>query len=382
VGLPLGRWADTGSRKVILALGVTLWSVMTVLSGLAWGFWSLFVFRLAVGVGEASCAPAANSLIGDLFPAERRGRAIGLFMFGLPLGLGLGFIIGGDIAYHYGWRAALLVAGLPGLALGLLALWIPEPPRGSTEAHPIGGARRPGSALLGVLRIPTMWWIILAGALHNFNMYALGNFLSPFLIRYHHLDVREAGRLSGVVYGFSGGAGILLGGWACDWVVRRRVSGRLELAALALTLFVPCTYLALQAEPGDPWGFAAWLLPACLFSYVFYAGVYPTIQDIVEPALRGTAMAVFFFAMYLLGASLGPVATGWASDYFARRAADADGSTVLTEVHKGVGLHDAMELIPLLGLFLVAVLFAASRTVKRDAERLQAWMGASAVPRH
>src|SRR5437764_7346433 len=86
VGVPLGHWADVGRRKVILAAGVLLWSVMTALSGLAWGFASLFVFRLAVGVGEASCAPAANSLLGDLFPSHQRARAIAVCMFGLPLG--------------------------------------------------------------------------------------------------------------------------------------------------------------------------------------------------------------------------------------------------------------------------------------------------------
>jgi MFS family permease len=114
---------------------------------------------------------------------------------------------------------------------------------------------------------------------------------------------------------------------------------------------------------------AAWLLPACLLLYAYYGAVYATIQDIVEPALRGTAMALYFCAMYLLGAVLGPVATGWASDHFARRAAAAAGSEVVTEAHKAIGLHDAMYLIPVLNVVLVAVLFAASRTVKGDYRR-------------
>src|SRR5262249_20736227 len=95
VGLPLGRWADVGRRKMILAGGAGLWSLLTALSGLAWNFWSLFAFRLGVGVGEASCAPASTSLLGDLFPAERRSRAMAVFMFGLPLGLGSSFLISG-----------------------------------------------------------------------------------------------------------------------------------------------------------------------------------------------------------------------------------------------------------------------------------------------
>src|SRR5262245_54743879 len=135
VGLPLGHWADVGRRRLILAAGVILWSAMTALSGLAWGFTSLFVFRLAVGVGEASCAPAANSLLGDLFPSQQRARAIAVFMLGLPLGLGLSYVISGLIAHSVGWRAALFVAGVPGLFLGVLALWLPEPPRGAAETR-------------------------------------------------------------------------------------------------------------------------------------------------------------------------------------------------------------------------------------------------------
>src|SRR5512134_2057769 len=132
VGLPLGRWADTGSRRVILATSVLVWSVFTALSGLAAGFTSLFIFRLGVGVGEAGCAPAANSLIGDLFPPEQRARAIGIFMLGLPLGLGASFLLSGLVAeWTNGWRGALFVAAAPGFLLGLLALKLPEPARGA-----------------------------------------------------------------------------------------------------------------------------------------------------------------------------------------------------------------------------------------------------------
>ena len=375
VGLPLGRWADLGVRKHILAAGVTLWSLLTAISGVAWNYWSLFCFRLGVGVGEASCAPAANSLLGDLYPAERRGRALSLFMFGLPLGLGLGFIVAGAMAKLWGWRAALLAAGLPGLALGALTLWINEPARGAAEVHAVGTARRPGSALLAVLRIPTMWWIIIAGALHNFNMYALGNFLSPYLIRYHGLDTSQAGLVAGICYGFSGGIGVLLGGWLCDWAARFRIGGRLEVSAGAILIFVPCIYLSLRCSPGEVWGFGSLLFVGCMASYAFYSGVYPAIQDIIEPGLRGTAMAVFFCAMYLLGASLGPVATGWASDHYARRTA---GDAEVLDIHKAIGLRDAMGLIPLLALVLVVVLVIASRTVARDHARLQGWMRAGA----
>src|SRR5918997_6587944 len=131
VGLPLGRLADRYGRKWILSSGVFVWSLMTVASGFARNFWQLFVFRLGVGVGEASCAPAATSLIGDLFPARGRAKALSVFMLGLPVGIALSFAVSGTVARSYGWRTAFYVAGLPGLLCAVAALFIREPRRGA-----------------------------------------------------------------------------------------------------------------------------------------------------------------------------------------------------------------------------------------------------------
>lgn len=374
IGIPLGHWADVGRRTRILGIAVILWSGLTALSAFAWNFWSLFVLRLGVGVGEAGCAPAANSLVGDLVAAQKRARAIALFMLGLPLGLGLSFIVSGFVAQTWGWQAAFVVASVPGFILGVIAFFLPEPIRGGAEARAVGEARRSGSRILAVLRIPTMWWIILSGALHNFNMYTIGHFLAPFLQRYHGLDVKDAGWISGVLYGCFGGLGIFLGGWLCDWMHRRRASGRLEASTIALAIALPCIYLALEQSQGNVAGFATWMLPGCMLLYVYYSGVYAAIQDIVEPALRGTAMGVYFFAMYLLGGALGPVVTGGVSDHFARQAAAAEGASIITESARAIGLHHALYLVPVLGVGLVAVMFIASRTVTRDHKRLQEWM--------
>jgi MFS family permease len=369
VGLPLGRLADVWRRRWILAGGVALWSLLTLGAGFAWDFWSLFVLRLAVGVGEASCAPTASSLIGDLVPAPRRARAMAVFMLGLPLGLALSFFISSTIAEHRSWQEAFFVAGAPGLLLAALALFIADPVRGSADAHTHASAAAPRLPFLAVvrlvLRLPTMWWIIASGALHNFNMYALATFLASFLKRYHGVSVERAGQVSGLVYGF-GALGIFAAGWLGDRAFRRGVSGRLHVAWVGLAAAIPCLLLALAAPAGAWWLCAVWLLPASMLLYSYYGTVYATIQDIIEPSLRGTAMAIYFCAMYFLGAVLGPVATGWASDHFARRAAEADGAPAVTELHKAVGLHDAMYLVPALNAVLVVVLFAAARTVKRD----------------
>ncbi len=383
VGVPLGRLTDRTGRKWILSAGVFVWSLMTVASGFARNFWQLFVFRLGVGVGEASCAPAATSLIGDLFPANRRARALSIFMLGLPIGIALSFAVSGTIARSYGWRAAFYVAGIPGLLCAFAVLFVREPSRGATEVHQIGGRKREGSPYRLVLGTPTMRWLIISGALHNFNMYAIGSFITPFLMRYHGADIRSANFVSMVVYGLSGAPGLILGGIIGDAIMKRRANGRLLVGALAILGSVPFLFLALGRAGGDRVGFMILMGTGCALMYAYYSTVYSTIQDVIEPSLRGTAMALYFFAMYVLGASLGPYGTGLASDIFTARAAGAAGVTILTqqtlEPFRAAGLHTAMYIIPALGALLTLVLFAASRTVTKDMEKLQRWMRESAA---
>jgi MFS family permease len=369
VGLPLGYLADVWRRRWILAGGVGLWSLFTLGSGMAWNFWSLFAFRMGVGVGEASCAPTASSLIGDLVPVHRRARAMAWFMLGLPMGLALSFFVSGAIAERRSWQEAFYVAGFPGLILAIAALFIIEPERGCSDPSAVTTTTRAGipffASVRRVLSMPTMAWIIASGAIHNFNMYALATFVASFLKRYHQVSVERAGQVSGLVYGF-GALGIFTAGWLADRAFRRGVRGRLYVACIGLAAAIPCMLLALAAPAGQLALCAVWLLPACMLLYTYYGPVYATIQDITDPSMRGTAMSIYFCGMYLLGAVLGPVATGWVSDHWARRAAAADGSAIVTEVHKAIGLHDAMYLIPILNAALVAVLLAATWTIQRD----------------
>src|SRR6202047_324275 len=134
VGLPLGRLADNWSRTRLIAIGTAAWSLLTAASGLASHYAQLFVSRLGVGVGEAPCAPAGQSLIGDLFPPQQRARAMGTFMLGLPAGLSLAYFSAGAIGGAFGWRAALLFVCIPGLRFAWLALRRPEPLRGALDA--------------------------------------------------------------------------------------------------------------------------------------------------------------------------------------------------------------------------------------------------------
>ncbi len=378
VGLPLGKLADKYSRKKILAVGVFVWSLMTAASGLARNFWQIFAMRLGVGVGEATCAPAASSLIGDLFPSEKRGKAMSIFMLGLPVGLALSFAVSGAVAKEYGWRAAFFVAGLPGLLCVLAVLFIKEPKRGAVETIDVGGKKREGSTIKLILKSPTMIWLILSGALHNFNMYALGGFITPYLMRHHNLDIAQANYTATIIYGLLTAPGLLLGGFVGDWAKRKRPDGALLIATFAILLSIPFYFFSIGVPAGEYVTFAALIGTSVALMYFYYSIVYATIADVTEPASRGTAMAVYFLAMYLLGASLGPWIIGMISDHFTTQAAIAAGITEFTaktlEPFRGAGLRSAMYIIPVLSTALMFVLFAASRTVKKDVEKINDWM--------
>jgi predicted MFS family arabinose efflux permease len=233
VGVPFGRLADKAPRKLILSAGVFVWSMLTAASGFAQNFAQMFALRLGVGVGEASCAPASASLIGDLYPSEKRGKAISIFMLGLPVGIALSFAVSGTMAKAYGWRSAFLVAGIPGILFAIAALLIREPVRGASDPSIVDDQARPYSRILSS---PTMRWIIVSGILHNFSLYAVSSFLTPYLMRYHVLDVRDAGFAAMVINGILTLPGLLLGGVIGDAAKKRRANGALLVATLACFL--------------------------------------------------------------------------------------------------------------------------------------------------
>lgn len=367
VGLPLGRAADRYSRRKVLSAGVFVWSFFTGLSGLAQSFWQIFAARIGVGVAEASCAPAATSLIADLFPPEKRARAMSLFMLGLPVGIALSFAVSGAVARHYGWRAAFFVAGVPGLLLAGVSLLLREPLRtANADAPPSNSPYRQ------ILATPAMRWLILSGALHNFSLYALSFFLTPFLIRYHGLDLQQAGFAAMLINGILTIPGLLLGGVVGDAAKRWRPDGALLVLTLAVLASAPLFYFGLQLSPGNITAFLALFGTAFALMYFYYAIVYAAIQDIVPPDVRATAMSVYFMVMYLLGGALGPYAIGALSDHFTHRAAAISGISDFTisgalEPFRAEGLHTAMYVVPILSIALSLVLYAASRRSERTA---------------
>ena len=369
VGVPLGRIADTASRKKLLAGAVVVWSALTASAALASSFTMLLISRVGVGVGEAGCAPAATSWLGDLFPPDRRSRVLALFMLGVPVGGALSFFFSGTLAQAYGWRVSMALAAAPALLLVPALLMLREPVRGASESK---AAALQATSMWTILRIPTLWWIIASGVLLNFNAYSIASFLPALLSRVHGLSLTASGVASGVVYVVGGVLGGTLAGILGDSIVRRRKDGRLLVASIASLVAAPLACLAILQPAGA-------LLAAVIFFALTYAAltsyyglVYSAIQDLVAPNQRGTTMAVYFLAMYLCGASFGPLLTGRLSDLLARRAATLAGSASVTEAFRAVGLQQAMLEIPVLSVVLALVLYLGSRAMIADVARREA----------
>jgi MFS family permease len=373
VGVPLGRLTDTWARTRLIAIGVTFWSLLTAASGLAVGFWSYMLTRIGVGIGEASCAPAGQSLIGDMFPPERRARAMSIFMLGLPLGLFAAYMLSGNIAKAWGWQAAFFIACIPGLILAGLALRIREPQRGATEKQPAVAVKTPYRTVLG---IATIWWIILSGVMFNFNAYAVNVFQTAFLQRFHGLDIAQAANISAVSLGLVGVVGLLIGGWLGDRL--RLPSRRLSLAGIGFLLAAPCAFFALQQPKGGVVIFAVLMSTFSMCTFMYYATVYSALQDVVPATLRGTTVSLYFFGQYVLGAAFGTTIMGALSDYFANKAMIDAGATAI-EPFRAQGLHLAMYVIPLLCLLCAGSLFAAAKTVTADAKRMREMPAAAAA---
>ncbi|MGA2155776.1 MAG: MFS transporter [Bryobacteraceae bacterium] len=399
-GLPLGRLADQWSRKRLLTIGVSVWAALTAIGGLASSYGILLATRLGVGIGEATCAPAATSWIGDLVPAGRRARAMAMFMMAVPVGGFLSFAVGGPVAQAWGWRMALVLAAVPAVALVPALAMLREPRWGMLQlanarlragALPSSGApasepsrNRPGrsrdreGAVLPepatppvsslspwlLARIPAFWWIAASGAIVNFMLYSFSFFLPAFLTRYHGLTVARSGVWSGVGSGAAGVLGALAAGYLGDRVARDLGRHRLLLAAAAAALAAPPALAAISLPAGSVLAAVLLLMLAYGLWQTYYGLVYAAIQDIVPAQLRGTAMATYYLAMYLCGASFGPLVTGRLSDHFARAAAN---SGVAFDAARAIGLHDAMYLIPACSAMLAAVLWMAARRHFRDA---------------
>ncbi|MGI8610608.1 MAG: spinster family MFS transporter [Candidatus Dormibacteria bacterium] len=314
--LPFGFWADRWIRKNIVAMGVAIWSVATVLTALSQSFLHLFIGRAVVGIGEASYYPAGTSLLSDYFPKETRPRAMAIWNVGTALGIAVGFAGGGLVASKFGWRAAFLMTAAPGLLFAILAYRLREPLRGAAE--PRGPrlemvADATMSNFLGLFRNRTLMITIASQVPLYFVLGANANWLSFFLNRTYHLSIVQAGLVVGLVLVAGGLLGPLAGGWLATRWQRRSEGANLQVGIVGSLLgavFVGAGLLAPTLEIFIP---ALFLGVVCLY---LYAGPYTAItQNVVVPSLRASAVTLSLLISHLLGDAGAPTIVGFLSDH-------------------------------------------------------------------
>lgn len=319
LGIPIARWADRGTRRSIIALGLALWSAMTVACGLSQSFVQLAAARVGVGVGEAAGSPPAHSLLSDYFPPERRATALGLYATGAYWGGMLAFVGGAWLVTHFEWRTAFLAVGLPGLPFALLLrATVREPSRGAAESGPVDTTSRSLGEVLGFLRRRrTFHFLVLACSIVTLPGYAVLAWAPTFLVRLHETPMLEVGLWLGLGMGLGGGFGAWLGG---------RIADRLGLGDPRWLLWVPI----LGVVTSLPFVLAFLLLEdtrlavAAFFAYqllaAFYVGpMYGLTQSLVRVRMRALTSAILLFVMNLVGLGAGPLVAGFLNDTFAAR---------------------------------------------------------------
>jgi MFS family permease len=313
-GIPIAHWADRGSRRTIIALGLFAWSVMTALTGRAHAFSTLILARIGVGIGEAAGSPPSHSLISDYFPPSRRGTALSIYALGIPIGAAIGNLGGGWLHEFVGWRAAFMVVGLPGIALALVVrLTLREPPRGYSEglqAQTETESMR--NVILFMLRLPAFRHMSLGCALHSFVGYGAGLFLPAFFIRSHGFGVGEIGSWLALL-GLTGGVlGTYGGGWLADRLGIRDTRWYVWVPAIATLLGIPLGIL-FYLWP-HPYSALALAIPGAILGPMYLGPTFAITQGLVKVRMRALASAVLLFILNLIGLGLGPWFVGFLSD--------------------------------------------------------------------
>ncbi len=319
MGLPIARAAERNNRITIIAIGAAVWSAMTAACGFAGNFTQLVLARIGVGIGEAACVPASQSVITDYFPAHRRATALSIWSLGIPIGSMLAAVGGSWLVANFDWRSAFWLLGAPGIAVAIVfKLTVREPPRAGPATEPPSFAE--ALKLLATKR--TFWHIAAAGALMAFVGYSTSQFLPAFMVRnFEELGATlaerklHAGYAFGAIAGIATASGTFLGGFLCDRLSRRHPLVYVWLPTGALLL--ACGFYLAAFWQASFWGWFALLMIAPMLHYMYLGPGYAVTQSIVPVRMRATTIAVLILIINLIGYGLGPPIMGALSDTFA-----------------------------------------------------------------
>jgi MFS transporter, Spinster family, sphingosine-1-phosphate transporter len=300
--VPCGLYADRWSRTQIIAAGVAFWSLATIACGFATSFALLLVARALIGIGEAAYAPAAQSMITDSFPYQRRAMAQSIFASGMLLGGAAGQAFGGLMGESHGWKYTFIVLGLVCMIPGFFVVKLPEPPRRPrSEVVPIAS----------LLSVPAYLAMIVAGTCITFASVSLLTWGIDFAVNYKEFSLREAALSLAIVALLSLLLGVLTGGFLADRLQKRYCYGRILVIAAAFLFAAPCVLLAIQSD--DKGIFLAALFIGGFFMSWYHGPVTAVLHDLTPQRAHATAIGVYMFVTQLLGA-LGPQLVGKISD--------------------------------------------------------------------
>jgi MFS family permease len=300
LGIPIAVLADRVNRRNVIAISMTIFSLMTLLGAYAAQFWQLMLTRFGTGIGEAGTGPSINSVLADLYPPHKRASALAFYSAGLNVGLLIAFFGGGWIAQHYGWRMALRTAGLPGLALAVLLLsTVKEPKRGQVEK------------LSDTAETPNLWavvaylwrqrsfrWMSFGTAMSSFGGYANIAFLPQFLVVSHHMTLPQIGLVLSLLTGGLGAIGTYLSGVFADVFARKDVRGNMYVLIVATFIglpFAPIFYLS----PNTALALSAAAVPS-LVGAAFIGPAYAMSQALVPLRMRARSAAILLFVLNII----------------------------------------------------------------------------------
>jgi MFS family permease len=359
MGLFMGALADMVNRPRLVAIGLTLWSALTALSGAAKGFWSLAAPRALIGVGESILTPTSMSMLADRFPARKLGFASGFYYMGVPIGVGVSLLIAGYLGPAIGWRNCFYVLGGIGVVLAGVMLFVKETPR----RHVVVDTGRPklreiGSTALRVLRAsPALAYTIAGGVAMHFVLGA-ATFDQLWYVQERGFERAEIAQYSGWIAMTGGVLGNLFGGVGGDWFLRRTGMGRPMFLFWILLVLAPFAIAYRIVDPQSVW---FWL--GIFFGFFqlgcFYGPTFATVQELVPAKVRATIVAFYILALNLVGLGVGITGGGILIDYLLAR----DVSQPFTWT---------LLLFTLISLTAIPLFYMAGRHFTRDKQRLLA----------
>jgi len=351
LGLPIARWADRGNRATITSLAIGLWGVTVMSCVFVTNYIQLVFARVAAAVGEAGCMPPTYSLIGDYFdrPAERT-RAMAIYMLASPLSA-VGFVAGGWLNAHYGWRATFFLMGIPGLLMAFVVkLTITDPRVTDTQI--------PGQKLPPMMKVLSILWrqrssrhLSMAIILLFTMGLGLGPWYAAFMMRSHGMGTGEVGLSLGLLFFIAGIAGMLLGGYVSAHWFAHNERAQMRLNAVTIAAGLPGFALFLLL-PQRHHALIALGLLVVVFSF-FFGPTFALMQRLVLDEMRATAMAVVMLLANLIGMGIGPQVVGILSD-------------LLMPGFGSDSLRYAMLIMSFVTLWAAYHFWLAGRTVRED----------------